>query len=60
MQAVAAKFMEDISELCDHRFSALSSEPGGKELISLRYSIANDGLNGLETGPQGNSTANSG
>jgi hypothetical protein len=58
VQVVAAKFMEDISILCDHRFAALSSEPGGNELISFRYVIANDGLNDLETESQGESTAN--
>jgi hypothetical protein len=60
VQAVAAKFMEDIGVLCDHRFAALSLEPGGNELISFRYIIANDGLSGLDSGPQGESTANSG
>ncbi len=59
-QAAAAKFMEDISILCDHRFATLSAEPGGSELISFRYVIANDGLNDLETGSQGKSNANTG
>ncbi len=42
MQAVAASFMEDIGMLCDRRFATLSSEPGGEELLSFRYVIAND------------------
>jgi hypothetical protein len=36
-QAVAANFMEQIGLLCNHRFAALASEPGGKELISYHY-----------------------
>ncbi len=48
VQVVAAKFMEDIGTLCDLRFAALSSEPGGDELISFHHVIANDGLNDLE------------
>ena len=52
--------MEEISILCDHRFAALSAEPGGKELISFRYVIANDGLNDLETVSEAKSTANTG
>jgi hypothetical protein len=37
VQVVAARFMEQIGLLCDHRFAALSLEPGGKELISFHY-----------------------
>ncbi len=36
-QVVAARFMEQIGLLCDQRFAALASEPGGKELISYHY-----------------------
>jgi hypothetical protein len=34
--------MEEIGILCDHRFNALSSEPGGQELLSFHYVIADD------------------
>ncbi len=45
MQVVAARFMEDIGVLCDHRFAALCSETGGEELLSFRYVIPHDTSN---------------
>ena len=49
--------MDEIGKLSDHRFAALSSEPGGNELISFHYVIANDGL---ETGSHKQFTAETG
>ena len=48
LQVVAARFMEQIGILCDLRFAALSSEPGGKELIAFHYDniFANHGIDG--------------
>jgi hypothetical protein len=37
--------------LCDRRFATLSSEPGGKELLSFQYVIADD--SGDETAFEG-------
>jgi hypothetical protein len=42
VQVAAASFMEEIGMLCDRRFAALSSEPGGEELLSFHYVIADD------------------